>query len=200
MNKEVSLDKLTIYAIFLLTKEGKDCNYETIVEKCFTEFPNRFQMKINKTWPDGKKIVLSIQRCRDRGWIIGKESEGYKITPLGEREALELVRSSEKIIAPKTSINELTVRPENKADIDLVRYIRNSVLFKKFKYNPKMKPSEDEFRSFLQVTYEGNEKVCKERINRYKSAAVFVKDKEVIKFLNYLSRIFKELITTWKVR
>ena len=196
MKDEIAIDKLTLYSILLISEEGKVCNYETVVEKCFTEFPDRFGMQINKKWPDGKKIVLSIQRCRDRGWILGSEGEGFRITPLGERDGKEI----EGMIkgGRKTSKHEAVSK--NTAEGGLVNYMKKTELFKKWSEDHEAQLSEDEFRSFLQVSYEATEKVCKERISKYRSAAGFMKDKELAEFLDYISEKFKGLVSTWRVK
>lgn len=198
MKDEISIDKLTLYSILLLTEKGKPCNYESIVEKSFTEFPERFRMQVNKNWPDGKKIVLSIQRCRDRGWILGSESEGFRLTPLGERdgkEVEELVKGK-----PQSGKSRATEKVNKTVEGELVNYMKKTELFKKWEKDHKAILNEDEFRSFLQVSYEASQKVCKERISKYRGAAGMVGDKEVLAFLDYLSETFKGLVSTWRVK
>ncbi|MEM3490032.1 MAG: hypothetical protein QXO75_10330 [Nitrososphaerota archaeon] len=198
MKGEIALDKLTLYSILLLSKEGKACNYESIVEKCFTAFPERFCMQVNKSWPDGKKIVLSIQRCRDRGWLLGSFREGFRLTPLGERdgkEVKELLKGRKHGSEVKVIVGRVST-----ADSELVDYMKKTELYKKWERNHSVELNEDEFRSFLQVSYEAAQKVCKERISKYRSAAEFMKDKELLTFLDHLAETFKGLISTWRVK
>jgi len=191
---KISLDKLTIFSINELIKRGEQAKYENITKEAFNLFPERFCMETNKDWPDGHKIALSIQRCRDRGWITGSFSEGFSITPLGEKTADEiktLLKGGE--IERKPDAKKENIKT-NKDEELLLNYIKNSQLFQKMSKHPEEEISEDEFRSFLQVSYEAKPSVCKSRFERLKSAAEYFEDKEAITFLNKLKKLFNRLM------
>ena len=76
---EVSLTKLTIFAISKIDEGGEECAYERIVKECFTLFPRRFSLHRYPEWPDGARVKIEILRCRDNGWITGNEKKGFQI-------------------------------------------------------------------------------------------------------------------------
>lgn len=198
--EDLSLDKCTVISIAKLSNKAEEIRYETVVKACFENFPDKFKMKINEKWPDGKKIVLSIQRCKDNGWIVGSEGDGYKITALGDKIVNDIKSGLSNTDKTTMKIKNHPNRVQ-KDENNLIDYIMASDLFKRYKSGKNLEDlTTEDFRRFLQVSFEADEKTCKERIKKMESAAKLLDRSDIISFLKILSKKFEKQIKTWGSR
>lgn len=89
---DLSQDHLVATALWLLVQENQQPSFENLVAEAFTSFPERFQLEGYPQWPNSHVIGKAWVRCRtDKKWMTGSASEGFKLTPLGEQVARQVL-------------------------------------------------------------------------------------------------------------
>lgn len=80
--ERISYDDLITYAVYSLTRSGREATFENIVAESFTLFPVRFSLRGYPQWPESAAVNKSWLRCRtDKGYLVGSVKEGLKLTP-----------------------------------------------------------------------------------------------------------------------
>lgn len=157
----ISLTKLTIFAIHKITNNGEECAYERVVKECFTLFPKRFSFQRYSEWPDGSRIKIEILRCRDNGYITGKEKNGFQITLLGKRVAQEVLKELQGGKVKKQRIGQTRDRGDT-----IIKYLKESEPFRRFQQvTEDFNISEGEFRRLFVANFETPPRVLKENLN-----------------------------------
>jgi len=158
---EISLTKLTLFAIYEIDNNGEECAYERVVKECFTLFPKRFSFQRYPKWPDGNRVKVEILRCRDNGWVVGKEKTGFRITLIGKKAALEVLKDLRGTFVKKMRTGQTRDRGDT-----IIKYLKESEPFKRFEENSlQFNLSEGEFRKLLVSTFETPPRVLKENLN-----------------------------------
>ncbi|RLF04068.1 MAG: hypothetical protein DRJ64_07465 [Thermoprotei archaeon] len=180
----ISLTKLTIFAISEIADNNEECVYERVVKECFTLFPRRFGFQRYPRWPDGARVKIEIVRCRDNGWIVGNERNGFQITPLGRKVAQEVLEELQGNIGKKPKIEQTRNR-----DDAIIRYLRRSAPFKRFRQDERnFTLSEGEFRRLLVSTFETPPRVLKQNLNYCLNICKQCGDSTLFKFLKECER------------
>ncbi len=99
--RDVSLNDLVMYAVYVLAEMKNEINTEEIVAACFLLFPARFHLRGYPHWPDSTVVNKRWLDCRDRGYITGSTANGFSITPKG----LEVAESTLESAKPNLFAN-----------------------------------------------------------------------------------------------
>src|SRR5271169_6838147 len=95
---DLSQDHLVVTALWFLLQEKRQPSFENLVAEAFTSFPERFQLEGYPQWPNSHVIGKAWVRCRtDKKWMSGSASEGFKLTPLGEQIAHQVLSKLENV-------------------------------------------------------------------------------------------------------
>jgi len=180
----ISLTKLTIFAMHEITNNSEECAYERIVKECFTLFPKRFSFQRYSEWPDGSRIKLEILRCRDNGYVTGKEKNGFQITLLGKRVAQEVLKELQGGKVKKHRTGQTRDRGDT-----IIKYLKESEPFRRFQQNREdFNISEGEFRRLLVATFETPPRVLKENLNYCLDVCKQYGENELFEFLKECKR------------
>src|SRR5260370_114677 len=99
--RDLSLNDLVMYAVYVLAEMKNEINTEEIVAACFLLFPARFHLRGYPHWPDSTVVNKRWLDCRDRGYITGSTANGFSITPKG----LEVAESTLESAKPNLFAN-----------------------------------------------------------------------------------------------
>jgi len=175
----VSLTKLSIFAIAKIAENGEECAYERVVKECFSLLPKRFSFRRYPEWPDGHRIEMEIMRCRDNGWLTGKEKIGFQITSLGRRVAEEVLKELQQ-----GPVREL--RPTHTRDRGdtVLSYLKKSEPYRRYQENKEnFIITEEEFRRLIISTFETPYKVLEQNFNYCFDLCREYREKELRNFL-----------------
>jgi len=175
----ISLTKLTIFAIDEINNNGEECAYERVVKECFTLFPKRFSFQRYSEWPDGSRIKIEILRCRDNGYVTGKEKNGFQITLLGKRVAQEVLKELQGGKVKKQRIGQSRDRGDT-----IIKYLKESEPFRRFQQDRQdFNISEGEFRRLFVATFETPPRVLKQNLNYCLDVCKQYRENELFEFL-----------------
>lgn len=180
----ISLTKLTIFAIDEINNNGEECAYERVVKECFTLFPKRFSFQRYSEWPDGSRIKIEILRCRDNGYVTGKEKNGFQITLLGKRVAQEVLKELQGGKVKKQRIGQARDRGDT-----IIKYLKESEPFRRFQQDRQdFNISEGEFRRLFVTTFETPPRVLKQNLNYCLDVCKQYGENELFEFLKECKR------------
>jgi len=180
----ISLTKLTIFAIDEINNNGEECAYERVVKECFTLFPKRFSFQRYSEWPDGSRIKIEILRCRDNGYVTGKEKNGFQITLLGKRVAQEVLKELQGGKVKKQRIGQARDRGDT-----IIKYLKESEPFRRFQQDRQdFNISEGEFRRLFVATFETPPRVLKQNLNYCLDVCKQYGENELFEFLKECKR------------
>lgn len=188
----LSIDKLTILAIFQLIEKGEECAFERLIKECFDLFPKRFCLRRYSKWPDSNRVYLSMMRCRNNGWIVGNEKSGFQITAIGRKIAKDVFNqlSSGKIVEKPKAIK----RPRERGET-IINFIKNSRAYTKFKSNKEnFEITEDEFREMLGTTLETPPRILKQNFIHSLNICKDYKEEKLKHFLNICKKQIRHII------
>ena len=150
---DLSQDHLVVTALWFLLQEKRQPSFENLVAEAFTSFPERFQLEGYPQWPNSHVIGKAWVRCRtDKKWMSGSASEGFKLTPLGEQIAHQVLSKLENV----TGEGRKRERKGSRQSISsrVVLRVENSPAYKTFKQEGVEKVSEYEICDLLYCTLE----------------------------------------------
>jgi len=179
--KEIGIDQLVVLSVHRILESGEDCTFERLVYECFTLFPESFSLIRYPDWPDSARINKAWLRCRtDKGWLSGSTKEGFRLTSLGHKMALE----TQEIlgIGSSTGKKKRRTKPREKHEA-IVEYILNSATFKKYGNNNEL--SITDIISFLGGTLETPKRILRQNLNLYFDAVRIYNRIELLPFLEY---------------
>ena len=179
---QIAIDKLTILAVYSLTNQNEECAFERLVKECFDLFPDRFCLRRYKQWPDSNRIYLSMMRCRNNGWIVGNEKNGFQITEFGKKTSESILEQlkGNAIIKNRKTIDK---RPRERGET-IINSIKKSKAFVKFNNNKEnFDISEEELREILGVTIETPVRVLKQNFKYCWNICKDYKEEGLLEFL-----------------
>ena len=91
INQRVPINDLILLGIYLLEKEGKKCDFESLIEKCFKLSPESISFKRNK-WPDSRKIDRPLRSLRKNSLIKTNPELLFSLTKKGVKKSLEIIK------------------------------------------------------------------------------------------------------------
>lgn len=193
------LDRLVVYALFVLEENKIPLYFDFIAVGLFRLFPRKFSMANFRQYPDTYRINNSIRRLagslRDSnklGWVTGSVEHGFYLTDLG-REIAKQVSGSLKNPLPKKGRKLIVVsKSRGKSPNDDMQEIRVSEAFKKWFASEEV--NNHEFFAFLKAAPYTPKRLLVEHLKRLKVSATTTKDKEVLEFLSWLEKKFSNLL------
>ncbi len=93
MKNTRTINDLILYGIFKIEQGGGICDFEKLIEKCFSLFPKEFSFKSLKQWPDARKIDRPLRTLRDKKLISGNPITFFKLTTNGKKEAGQIAKT-----------------------------------------------------------------------------------------------------------
>jgi hypothetical protein len=196
---DVSQDHLVVTALWLLLQEKQQPSFENLVAEAYMSFPERFQLEGHPEWPNSHVIGKAWVRCRtDKKWMTGSASEGFKLTPLGEQIARQVIGKLENIAVENLKKERKGSRQSISSRV--VLRVENSPAYKTFKTEGVERVSEYEFCDLLYCTlesspetFEKNFVVVSQEVGKYGR-------KDLTEFLDKLRDKFAGKFTGKRVR
>jgi len=180
--KNVGLENLILYGIYLTSEGGENCTFEKLVAECFSQFPKVFAFKRYPEWPDSLKFDRPLRKLREKGMIVGNIKDFFSLTEFGKQKVIEIENTLKKvnvIFHKKRKDSQ-----ERSIDDRLIAYLKDSDSFKKYINDPSnFSISEPEFRKLLRCTLETPLRVIKQNLKYYKKLANSYKEEELFNFL-----------------
>ncbi len=90
--KNINLNDLIIFSIYLSVGKNKKCSFEEIIEKSFFLFPEKFSFNSLPKWPDSRKLDRPLRYLRRKKLIIGDPKNYFSLTKQGEKIAKEIAK------------------------------------------------------------------------------------------------------------
>lgn len=90
---KIALNKLVVYAVHILQKQGVTATVEEIVSICFRIFPHSFSLKHYPRWPDSALVIRRLNDAREKGNIKGNAAEGFSLKYKGRQLAKRVARA-----------------------------------------------------------------------------------------------------------
>ena len=91
VDKKIPINDLILLGIYLLEKEGKKCDFESLIEKCFKLSPALISFK-NHKWPDSRKIDRPLRSLRKNSLIKTNPELLFSLTKKGAKKSLEIIK------------------------------------------------------------------------------------------------------------
>ncbi len=195
--QEISYDDLLLFAVWSLSKEQKDYDWEDIVAYTYELFPKRFGLPhYEDKYPDSSQVDRSILRCRDKGCLKGKRGHGYSITSAG----IDIIESVGKRLVkgdgPDKELEKVKAHKKSKAG-KMISHIKKSNAFKKFKSEVSRENiTEYDICSMLLCTLDAAPETRMQNLKRFNEEASRGEWSEVLDFLKWVETTFAPLFHT----
>ena len=90
-DQKIPINDLILLGIYLLEKEGKQCDFESLIGKCFKLSPKLISFKRNN-WPDSRKIDRPLRSLRKNSLIKINSEFFFSLTKKGAKKSLEIIK------------------------------------------------------------------------------------------------------------
>jgi hypothetical protein len=195
----LSQDHLVVAALWLLLQQKQKPSFENLVAEAFNRFPERFQLEGYPQWPNSHVIGKAWVRCRtDKKWMSGSASEGFKLTPLGEQIARQVLSKLER----DSSETGERQRKGSRQSISsrFVLRVETSPAFRTFKGEGIDRVSEYEFCDLLYCTLESTPETFEKNFMVVKQEVEAYGRDDLTQFLEKLREKFAGKFTGKRVR
>ena len=91
IDRKIPINDLILLGIYLIEKEGRQCNFELLIEKCFELSPQSISFKKNK-WPDSRKIDRPLRSLRKSNLVEISPNLVFSLTKIGKKKSLEIIK------------------------------------------------------------------------------------------------------------
>lgn len=194
-----SQDHLVVAALWLLLEDKQKPSFENLVARAFTAFPGRFQLEGYPQWPNSHVIGKAWVRCRtDKKWMTGSASQGFKLTPLGEQVARQVLSKLGSGGAQARQHQRKGSRQSISSRV--VLRVENSPAFKAFKSEGVDSVSEYEFCDLLYCTLESTPETFEKNLEVVKQEVETYGRTDLAEFLLKLKEKFAGKFTGKRVR
>jgi hypothetical protein len=198
---DLSQDHLVVAALSLLLQEKQQPSFENLVAEAFNTFPERFQLEGYPQWPNSHVIGKAWVRCRtDKKWISGSASEGFRLTPLGEQIARQVMSKLESVGPAKRDHDHQRKGSRQSISSRVVLRVENSPAFNTLKKEGIEKVSEYEFCDLLYCTLESTPETFEKNFVVVKQEVEAYGRTDLTEFLNNLKEKFAGKFTGKRVR
>ena len=195
---EISQDHLVVVSLWFLLEDKKQPTFENLVAEAFQTFPARFQLEGYPDWPNAHVVGKAWVRCRtDKKWITGSASEGFSLTPLGER----IVTKTRKDLGAKLSTHT-TQRRGSRQTISsrVVLRVENSPAFQSYKSSGVNSVSDFDFCDLLYCTLGTTPEVLGKNLEAVRQQVEEYGRQDLISFLDALKSQFSGKLTGKRAR
>lgn len=205
--KDISLALLTAYSLYWMEEWMLPTTIEAVSILNFKLFPLKFSMVGFPEFPDALRANRSLLQLgpKYRNLLTGAAKKGYFLNSRGRAEAEGLIKLlgipkladkeidvpllKEKSV-PKEGIDQpRTIHPEN-----VVKEVRKSTLFKRFKENDFETPPLIHLLGLLKLYENAPAKEKKSRLHKIEIASKQIDDKEVSEFIKLVKEKFSDYI------
>lgn len=196
---ELSQDHLVVAALWLLLQQKQKPSFENLVAEAFNRFPERFRLEGYPQWPNSHVIGKAWVRCRtDKKWMSGSASEGFKLTPLGEQIARQVLSKLEGDASERSD----SQRKGSHQSISsrFVLGVETSPAFRTFKGEGIDRVSEYEFCDLLYCTLESTPETFEKNFMVVKQEVEAYGRDDLTEFLEKLREKFAGKFTGKRVR
>lgn len=184
-----SQDHLVVLALWFLRQDRKQASFENLVAESFTSFPARFHLEGYPDWPNAHVVGKAWVRCRtDKKWLTGSASEGFALTPLGEKTALKVLARLDKAAQTPSQLNRKGSRQSISSRVAL--HLENSTAFQKYKSGSFESTSEYEFSEVLYCTLESTPETLEKNFSIVRQEVETYGRHDLVEFLNALRNKF----------
>lgn len=193
--RDISLDELVTYSIFLLQEEEKEATFENIVAKCFELFPEKFSLIGYPQWPDSARVNKSWLRCRtDFKYIKGSVKSGFTLTSKGLEVVERIQKRLKRPVSEKFIVSKKKARERSKEE-KFINELEKSEVFKRYLIDHEQTEiSHFEFCDMLYCTLESSAKALKENLYKLKEYAQRLNRREALNFLIFAEKKFSHLL------
>lgn len=91
--KGARITDLILFGINLVIENKEKCTFERLIKECFTLFPQVFSFSQYPQWPDSLKFDRQLRTLRKRKLIIGDPKTTFSLTKIGQKMAVDTVRT-----------------------------------------------------------------------------------------------------------
>lgn len=196
--KKIDLDRLVVYALFLLEGKNIPLYFDFISVALFKLFPQKFSLENFKQYPDVFRVNNAIRRTtgalsdkNKKRWANGSPEHGFSLTDFG-REIAKQVASLIKNPELQKDREKTNVKTRGRSALNDVQEIRNSDAFKMWRNSSDVNTYE--FFAFLKATPYTPKQLLIDHIKQLKNSSIAEKDKETLSFLSWLEKNFKNLL------
>lgn len=189
---KIAYDYLTMYAISKLEKLNIALSYTNIVIASFKLFPDKFSLSGYADYPDAYRTHLSLWHCRDKdkAWLVGADRHGYTITVKGRKKGIDVAF----LLIDKKIAHDKKDMATNRQEEKLLKGIRLSDTFKKYREGRKGDISKFEFCDIVQCTLDSAPNIMRTNLDSLEIYANESKSEDILKFLQWLRKQFKEML------
>lgn len=196
---EFSQDHLVALALWFLLQEGKEPSFENLVAESFASFPARFQLEGYPDWPNAHVVGKSWVRCRtDKKWLTGSASQGFALTPLGEKTAQMVLSALDKSSPSLRQVNRKGSRQTISSRV--VLHLESSPAYQKYKASSVDTISEYEFCELLYCTLESTPETLEKNFSVVTQQVEAYGRQDLTEFLDELKRKFSVKFTGKRAR
>jgi hypothetical protein len=191
---KIGYDELVVFAASLLAADGRDITFENLVATCFENFPDRFALRGYPQWPDASTVNKSWLRCRsDKGYLVGRVKEGFKLTPKGFDTAARI----ERTLNGKTGLARHTRRALTEAKTregSALRSLEQSIPYRRYEAQGDLKGIGDfDVCDTLLGTLDSSPATLRASLKFFRHAASLYSRDNISRFLDELEGQFPHL-------
>ena len=190
--ENVDLDHLIIYAMGELEKIDVDLSFENAVIAAFKLFPKKFSLLGYPSYPDSLRVYTCLWRCstdKKKLWLGGKIRQGFIITDRSRKILKEAEKLLDGLSPRKIKASSQTRRKEF-----LMVEVKSSSAYSKYKKGEFNSISESDFCFLLQGTLDTPKEILIENFKTLKMFSEELERYDILKFLDYLEKLFKEFL------
>lgn len=185
----ISQDHLVAVSLWFLIQNQKKVSFEDLVAEAFTSFPARFQLEGYPEWPNAHVIGKAWVRCRtDKKWLSGSASQGFKLTPLGEQIAKQVLS---QLGAPAQSQGSKPRKGSRQTiSARVVLRMEASPAYRKYKEAGMAAVSEYDFCDLLYCTLESTPETFEKNLSVLRQEVDSYGREDLYEFLDHLREKF----------
>ena len=194
----ISQDHLVALSLWFLLEDKKQASFENLVAEAFSCFPDRFQLEGYPEWPNAQVVNRAWVRCRtDKKWITGSASEGFSLTPLGEKVATKTLKE----LGAKAAVNGGSRRGSRQSiSSRVVLRVENSAAFRAYTQSSINSVSEFDFCDLLYCTMGSMPEILEKNFLVVRQEVDSYGRKDLVKFLDAMKERFSSRFTGKRAR
>jgi len=189
--KQINNDRLVVYGVYLLEKNGIEPTFDNVVVTVFKLFPDRFSLIGFPNYPDAKRIHDCLWHCtyKTKHWLNGNAKSGFSLSKKG-RYILEETFDRMK---GKIKIGKVFDTKVRRKEVFFIDWMKRTGAFKKYTNGEGDSISEVEVREFLRVSNDASKDVMRQNLEKYGEYARKIDDHLVQEFLKFIRRMWGSL-------
>lgn len=189
-----SREKLVVYTMYFLEKNGIPLLFNYICIASFKLFPERFHFGEFKQYPHIEMLNRTILHLRpkENNYAEGSVRGGYKITALGYHIAEEVEQEIKGGRFKKGNIKIVKIDQVKKTPDNFISKIEKDKIFLSWKNGNKI--DDMDIWGFFGVTPYTRIDYVKKHIKEIQDFSKQTKNKEVLRFIKYIDNKLKILI------